>query len=276
MRTWLLLDVSFICWRNFHAIGNLEYDGIKTGVVYGLLRDMQKIGERYASSHFVFCFDAGKPLRTQILPTYKHKRQEQDEEKQKQREEVREQVRLLREDYLPTLGYNNVFSASGYEADDLIAGVCHKLPPGDNAVIVSKDSDLYQLLDDKVIIWTTDREITKQSLLKQTGLSPEQHMETKAIAGCTSDNIPGVPGVGEVTAAKYLLGNLKESTLAWRNIDCNESLIERNRQLVKLPYPNTPVFALEEDNVPPPAWQQLFKRLGIKSLSFRVPQRIGF
>ncbi len=213
---------------------------------------------------------------TQPEPEKKPKKSQYDNLTDMEKEaysELRTQINLLRTKHLPELGYRNVFAAEGYEADDVIASVCKHLPEGERAVIVSTDKDMYQLLSSQVTIWNPVRKcILTVAWLKQTYLcTPKQWIEVKAIAGCGTDEVEGIKGVGDKTAVKYLNGLLAPHLKTFQDIEANLDLIQRNRKLVKLPYPGTPIFEVREDELDPAKWTEFADSLGMKSLRHDPP-----
>jgi 5'-3' exonuclease len=98
------------------------------------------------------------------------------------------------------------------------------------------------------------------------GISPKRWIAVKALAGCNTDNIPGITGVGEASAVKYLRGNLKESSIYYRRIEegIAQGILQTNRALVKLPFEGTPVPELRVDD--DLNWGPTMKRLGIRTL----------
>jgi DNA polymerase I len=267
---WLLLDVSFLAYRAYFAIGKLSHGQIATTVVYGVLREVLRLQETFATTKVAFCFDVGKPLRHKLLPTYKGKRESQSDEDQQAKLEVRDQIQHLRKDYLPQIGYRNILAQKGYEADDVIAQIVWQYPERE-FVIVSGDRDLYQLLSCNVSIWKSKQQeyYTEESFWSEFGISPKDWIDVKALAGCSSDNVPGITGVGEKTAAKYLRGELKGKTL--QKIEDNQSLITINRKLVGLPYPGMDLLRLKKDTVTAKGWSELIGRLGMNSLAGAIP-----
>ena len=104
-------------------------------------------------------------------------------------------------------------------------------------VIVSTDQDLWQLLSgDRVTVWNprTKKMLTEQAFRERWGIGPSQWADVKAIAGCPGDGVPGVPGVGEKTAAKFMAGRLKDTTKAYNRVVEANDLWERNLRLVRL------------------------------------------
>jgi DNA polymerase-1 len=268
---WLIFDVSNLAYRALYTTGDLSYEGVGTGVLFGLFRDIQNFCEIHATDRVAFCFDGGSAARRVIDPEYKrnrHRWEEADEAKEARRE-LRRQLGRMRGDLLLRIGYRNVFFQKGYEADDLIAMLCQNLLEGDEAVIISTDNDLFQLLrKDKVTIWNpaTKRAITEESFSRQHGITPVQWVAVKAIAGCPGDNVIGVRGIGEKTVCKYLRGELKETSKAFQSIMSSDR-IGVNELLVRLPLRGTEEIELVEDRVDRGKWDEVMVELGIKNLS---------
>jgi len=276
-RPWLIVDVSNLAYRNFHAIGRLSYGGQATEVIYGVLRDVVGLCDLHQTNRVVFCFDGGYDKRTDIYYGYKANRRqavsERSDEDKAARREMRRQVYLLRARYLPQIGFGNVLFQEGYEADDLIASVCLHSLDGDSAIIVSSDSDLYQLLSPGVFIWnpSSRKAINKEWFTETYRVAPVQWADVKALAGCRSDNIPGIWGVGDITAARYLAGNLKTAHKAHRDIAENNDLWERNLRLTRLPFPGTDRFDLVVDEIKTHSWDGFVNSLGMRSLIGSCP-----
>jgi len=187
LKSWLILDCDNIC----HAVRHTPAGQLDNGITYGFLRSLRAMLRDFAPAQPVFCFDSKNSLRKQLAPNYKSTRtaklEAASEEEQQSLTEFRKQRSLLRGKYLPALGYVNVLSQEGYEADDLIAAVVYGLFPKETAVIVSSDQDLYQLLSDRVNIWKPipKKLYTKKDFQKDYSLDPVQWASVKAIAGCT-------------------------------------------------------------------------------------------
>jgi 5'-3' exonuclease len=226
----------------------------------------------------VFAFDTGRPRRCKLLPSYKSARAakyaEESEEEQAARRDFHRQVQLLRTTYLPATGFRNVFAAHGFEADDIIAALAAGVPPEREAVIVSSDKDLWQCLRPNVYTWNahTRRAYTYELFRAEWGLEPSAWANVKALAGCNTDNVPGVPGVGEKTAARHLRGELGATTKAAAKIAVSGDLHTRNLAVVRLPYPNTPIFDMVPDEVTEAKWQALADMLGMNSIRATVPR----
>jgi len=267
----LLIDVSYLAYRAYYSTGNLSYDFIPTGVTYGVLRDVASLLERFSTNRIAFCFDYGKPNRKLLYPDYKANRDTGTEEEQKARQMVRKQVKLLREDYLKQIGFKNILYQEGFEADDVIAKVIVDRPKRD-FIIVSSDQDLYQLIGKYVKVYSPKKQelITEESFRKKFGCGPGVWAQVKAMAGCSTDNIKGIPGVGEKTAIKFICGALNKGK-TFDKIILGNKTTRRNISLVTLPYPGIEPFVLLKDSVSPEGWQSLVSRLGFASLAGSIP-----
>lgn len=271
--TVLLIDANYIAWRAFHSTGK----NLNRGTTYGFLSTLQKLRDQFQPDRIAFCFDGDGPSkRKEIYPDYKGNRIKAGPELDNVRSMVCQEIKELRDKHLPALGWRNVFHADGFEADDLVASLVYapqdggKVIPqlwrevcGPKFIIVSADKDLYQLLDDdRVRMWepSRNRMLDAELFRNEWGIDPARWVNVKAIAGCSSDNIPGVGGVGEKTAAKCL-GWYKEKGLvpariktARDKIADNGELIKFNLRLVGLPYEGTPQFKLRSDEATGGKW----------------------
>lgn len=273
---WLILDVSALCYRNFYVMGKLAHGDIGTGAVYGLLRDVVGFQDTFGTNRVVFCFDRGRNLRIREFPDYKkHRRQPPvNEEEQIMRTELRKQIHKLRREYLKEIGYRNVFSQYGYEADDIIASVCNTIiDRKEEGIIVGRDKDLYQLISHRISMFDpqTHKTLTLQSFKREYGIPPLRWVEVKCMAGCNTDGIPGIRGVGEKTAIKFLQGTLNNNTKSFQAIVRGNAIWERNRSLIALPYAGCKSFDLQEDEITEKSWRRFAKRFGMRSIMHQGP-----
>jgi len=277
---WLLLDVSGLAYRAMHSTGDLSFEGIETGAVYGLFRSVMDLQDLFATNRVVFCFDGGYAKRLEVSRSYKQNRHKDDDvEMQEVRISMRKQLKRLRTEYLPDIGFKNVFWQKGYEADDVIASCCHYMPQGERAIIVSSDEDLWQLLvDDRVSMYSpaSKKSMTAQLFRREYGIDPFLWSDVKAIAGCPGDNVIGVQGVGPKTAAKFLAGQLKSTTKKHQDIVLHTDRWNRNIKLVRLPFEGTEKFEMQDDELFDERWQKVMDSLGMKTLRDRRPKREGF
>jgi len=202
MPTLTLIDGSGFVYRAFHALPGLTTTkGLHTNAVYGFTTMLLKALREHAPTHVVLVLDAGrKSFRNEIDPEYKANRPEAPDELREQFPLVRDVARALA---VPLL------EEPGYEADDIIGTLaCRAREAGYEVVVVTGDKDFAQLVDEKVTLydpmaeasgrggWTGPAEVEKK-----LGIRPDQVIEYMSILGDKIDNVPGIPGVGEVTAA---------------------------------------------------------------------------
>src|SRR5712672_4432677 len=200
-------------FRAYHALPplNRKSDGLQVNAVLGfcnmlwkLLRDM-KPEER--PTHLAVVFDKSeKTFRTEMYPAYKAHRPDPPDDLIPQFAFIREAVRAFD---LPCL------EQAGFEADDLIATYARQAcERGANTTIVSSDKDLMQLVNDCVTMYDTmkDRRIGIAEVIEKFGVPPEKVVEVQALAGDSTDNVPGVPGIGVKTAAQLIVeyGDLEQ------------------------------------------------------------------
>lgn len=279
MATWLIIDANYLCYRAYYSLGELKHGSIATGTVFGFMQAVVALQDSFNTQNVVFCFDSRQSLRAQSYPQYKATRKAEeatwDDEERESKREFREQVTGLRRTYLPAIGYANVFHARGYESDDIIAEVRNRLPPNDEKIIISADKDLFQLLHWDTIMHNpqTLKTYTNITFVKEWGLQPDQWVDVKALAGCGTDDIAGIKGVGEVTAAKYLRGELAPHTATYRKIAgrAGQAIWRRNIPLVQLPYAGCPQFVIGTDAVTEAKWEAFADGMGFRSIRGHAP-----
>lgn len=276
----IILDCQYMAHRAFHALGaNLGFAGEPTAVIFGFLKDMATVLDEFQTERVVFAWDRGCGKRREIFPEYKAARQKAhedatDEEKQARRDFLR-QVQKLREIYISQLGYRNSFWQDGYEADDIIASVVrNSLGEDDQAVIVSSDQDLWQLINRQTSCYNPYKKtlLDRDQFMATYGIEPCLWANVKALAGCSTDGVPGIKGIGEVTAVKWFQSKLKPDSVAYRKI--NEFGIDihnRNIQLVRLPFAGVETFKLQPDETSHERWRTLADKLGMRSIRELAP-----
>jgi DNA polymerase-1 len=226
------------------AMKGLSWQEHATGVVFGFLREIQQLSDRFPSARFAFAWDSKKSFRRDVYPEYKRRRDtEIDPEMEDLFRSGKPQFDEIRLKVLYRLGFKNNFIEVGLEADDIIAWLVRDYAwEMEQVYIVSADEDLFQLLYDNVSIYNPrDKSFySKDDFIKEKGIFPDQWIWVKAIAGCTSDNVKGIDGVGEKTVIKYLKDELKPGP---RRDKIEDFDYDFNLDLVKLPhdraYPNT-------------------------------------
>jgi DNA polymerase-1 len=202
MPTLTLIDGSGFIFRAYHAIPHLSTTkGVPTNAVYGFTTMLLKALREHAPTHVALVLDAGrKSFRTELDPGYKANRPEAPDDLQRQFPLVRDVARALA---VPMI------EEQGVEADDVIGTLaCRARELGWEVVVVTGDKDFAQLVDDKVTLYDPMAEASgrggwtgRAEVEKKLGVRPDQVVEYMAILGDKIDDIPGIPGVGEVTAA---------------------------------------------------------------------------
>ena len=195
-----LVDGSGFIFRAFHGLPPMtRSDGTPTNAVFGFCTMLMKLLDDTEADHIAVVFDtARKTFRNDIYPEYKAHRPPPPEELIPQFALVRDAVKAF-----------NVASVEmeGYEADDLIATYAREAAEqGAEVTIVSSDKDLMQLVNDRIALFDAmkNKVIGPEQVVEKFGLGPDKVVEVQALAGDTSDNVPGVPGIGVKTAAQLL------------------------------------------------------------------------
>lgn len=202
--TLLIIDGSSLLYRAFYAIPSLtDSQGRPTNAVYGFLNMLLKLYEQLEPHYVAVAFDKDKhTFRNDLYDGYKATRKPAPDD-------LRPQFPLIRE-VLECLGIH-VLELEGYEGDDIIGTVARQMEAKDFHIdIVTGDRDALQLVDENVTVHLTKKGITNMLAVTpdvmeaEYGYAPSQVVDMKALMGDTADNIPGVPGVGEKTAAKLI------------------------------------------------------------------------
>lgn len=208
----ILIDGNSVIYRAFFAMPPLtNSSGLHTNAVYGFTNMMLRLIQEQKPTHLLVAFDAGKQ-------TFRHEGyQEYKGGRKKTPPELAEQFPLLRE-LLESFGIS-WFELAGYEADDII-GTLSRLgeESGLEVLVVTGDKDMLQVVSDKVTVALTRKGISEvepygpKEIEEKYGLTPLQIIDLKGLMGDASDNIPGVPGIGEKTALKLLhqFGSVEE------------------------------------------------------------------
>ncbi len=227
----LIIDGHALVFRAYFAFQTTNMKNSKTGepsgAVFGFFRMFFKLLHDYPSSHIAFTFDPGTPLeRSKIFSEYKATRKPMPEELKPQ---IREVMDIVRE-----LGYP-LLVEDGQEADDIIGSLCKKFGDKNEIVICSGDKDLYQLLLRNNIKMLRGKKgtsdfiiIDSEWVVNELGVKPEQITDYMGIVGDTSDNIPGVKGIGD-KGASTLIKEFSSLDSIYANIDSvkNPSLKEK-------------------------------------------------
>lgn len=238
MNKYLIIDGSSILFRAFYAVPSMNTkDGKYTNAVVGFMNILLKAIELIEPTNVAVCFDLkDKTFRSEMYGDYKANRTSAPEE-------LSHQFGYIKE-ILNSYGIN-YFELSGYEADD-IAGTLSKdgSEKGSQVFLLSGDKDYMQLIDENTVFLYTKTGISDikrydmETLKEELNLTPEQIIDLKGLMGDKSDNIPGIPGVGEKTALKLLyeygsVENLYENTDNLPKNKTNQKIID-NEEIAKL------------------------------------------
>jgi DNA polymerase-1 len=271
----LIVDGNALGHRAKHTTGTMKWSGEYTGVVYGFFTQLFNILKKYNPKQTCFAWDSSASLRKDIFPSYKEKRKlskslKSAEEKAFDRA-CYAQFYEIYEEIISAIGFTNNWKIKGYEGDDVIASICLSNKKA-TKVIATSDNDMFQLLtrDEEIGIYDIRNKahIGKYEFYKIYGIEASQWKDVKCLAGCSGDEVPGIPGVAVPTAIKYLNGELKSSSKVFQRIESAEgkAIIERNRKLVVLPFAGTPKLKLEKDNIDFTKMKSIFMDHGFGSL----------
>jgi DNA polymerase-1 len=196
-----LVDGSGYIFRAYHALPpiNRKSDGLQLNAVFGFCNMLWKLLREMKDdkpTHLAVVFDLSeKTFRTEMYPDYKAHRPDPPDDLKPQFGLIREAVHAFD---LPCL------EQGGFEADDLIATyVRQACEAGATSTIVSSDKDLMQLVNDRVVMYDTmkDKKIGRDEVIEKFGVPPDKVIEVQALIGDSTDNVPGVPSIGQKTAA---------------------------------------------------------------------------
>ncbi|CNI50253.1 DNA polymerase I [Yersinia pekkanenii] len=238
----ILVDGSSYLYRAYHAFPPLTNgSGEPTGAMYGVLNMLRSLLLQYRPSHVAVVFDAkGKTFRDELFAEYKSHRPPMPDDLRAQIEPLHQMVKAMG---LPLL------VVSGVEADDVIGTLAQEAEKAGHSVLISTgDKDMAQLVTPNVTLINTMNNaiLGPQEVCEKYGVPPELIIDFLALMGDSSDNIPGVPGVGEKTAQALLQGlggldalfsNLdKISTLTFRGAKTMSAKLEQNKDVAYLSY----------------------------------------
>lgn len=231
----ILIDGNSLVYRAFYALPLLQNSrGRYTNAIYGFLNMLYRLLEEEKPAYMAAAFDLA-------APTFRHKKYDAYKAtRSKTPDELGEQIPVVKE-ILRLMGIE-VLEVEGYEADDIIGTLSYNASEADlKVLIVTGDADALQLVNSKVEVALTKKGISNLDIYSlanfkdKLGLTPGQMADYKALRGDPSDNIPGIPGVGEKTAVKLLkeydsLENILEHTAAIPSPKLKENLRMNQQQ----------------------------------------------
>jgi len=277
-----LIDISSYFYRAFHALPALSNSrGVPTNATYGVTTMLLKVLRERQPQHLALVFDAkGPTFRHDLYKDYKAHRPPMPEPLVTQLPYIRKIIDALN---LPSL------VQEGYEADDLICTLVRRArEEGYEVEIISGDKDLLPLVQDGVDMWDPMKGVRYDgaAIREKYGLAPEELVEVRALAGDASDNIPGVPGIGEKTALKLIaqyhsLGNLlahvndiKEKSVKAR-LQEHADQARLSRQLTELEA-GVPLAVDLEALHPGPPDREALRRLFVELEFSKLTKELGF
>ena len=285
--TLYLIDGHALAYRTYFALNRVGGDrfttrsGEPTAGIYGFMNVLFRLLEKEKPEYLAVAFDTGKTFRDEIYPDYKATREKMPEDLRPQIERIRQIIDAFK---FPRL------EAEGFEADDVLGTIAARaVEQGFGVKIITGDRDLLQLVNDRIIVNLPGKktaetiDYTAEKVVAYMGVTPDQIVDYKALVGDASDNIPGVPGVGDKTAIT-LLSEYKTLDEVYANLENLSGRVrtrlEAGRQSAYLSYDLATIRTdveisvdLEEtrtNNIDYKAVRAIFKELEFKTLFNRM------
>lgn len=243
----MLVDGMALLFRAYYATAMSGYyminsKGIPTNGIFGFTKHLLTAINKYKPSHVICCWDMGsKTYRNELYPDYKGNREEPPEELVPQFDLVKDVTEALN---IPNIGVTN------YEADDCIGTLAEQYKENAEVMILTGDQDILQLLDENVYVillkkgYGNYEMYSEERFIEEKGITPKQFVDLKALMGDSSDNYPGVRGIGEKTGLNLLqrfqsiegiLNNLQSLTKAQRTkIERDLDMLHLSRKLAEI------------------------------------------
>ena len=288
--TLYLIDGHALAYRMYFALtagGSSQRwqtsTGEPTAGIYGFARELLRILEQEKPDYLAVAFDTGKTFRDAIFPEYKATRAKMPDDLRPQIERIRQMVDTFN---IPRL------EMEGFEADDVLGSAARwAAKQGLGVKIITGDRDLLQLVNERTIVYLAGDDqnyITPEDVLGKLHVRPEQVVDYKALVGDKSDNIPGVPGVGEKTTenliSKYgtldnIYAHLNEIEPRWRTkLEAGKESAYMSYQLAAIRTDLTVVIDLEQARTEvfePAKVEALFRELEFRSLIEKLRKMTG-
>lgn len=214
----VVIDGLSVLFREFHALVDLKNkSGYGTGMAYGTVKQFLYLFTKYRwhSSGVILAWDRKPKHKYEAFPAYKAKRKHLD---LSEAMSVPTQIKITQR-CLKYMGINQAYH-DDMESDDVCASLCRLLSKkGKEVLLVSRDHDMYQCLDDNVSLLIHEQEgthvYTKNDFINQFGIYPEDYWKVQTLGGCTTDKVPGMKGISEKTAFEIVKSN------SWDKITTN-------------------------------------------------------
>lgn len=288
MKRLLLIDGHSMAYRAFYALPVDSFtttSGQHTNAVYGFANMLMSLIKEEKPTHIAVAFDVSrKTFRTEKFPEYKATRSATPDE-------FRSQIPLIHE-LLKAMNIKE-YSLEGFEADDLLATISRDaVKNGYEVAICTGDRDSFQLVTEEITVLYPKKGVsemarmTPKAVIEKYGLSPEQYPDFAALRGDPSDNLPSIPGVGEKTAAKWIVEYGSLSNLIAKidgvtgkvgdSLRANISSVLRNHELTHL-VSDVPIkYSLDElawDEFNADALRAIYGKLEFRSLLGKLPTK---
>ena len=290
-KTLYLIDGHALAYRAYFALmssgaGFRSLSGEPTAATFGFTSILLSLMDKEQPEYMAVAFDTGRTFRSEKYPDYKATRE-------KMPDELRPQIDRIRE-LVDAFGFPRL-EMEGYEADDVLGSIAHKAAEkGLGVKIVTGDRDLLQLVTNRVIVnlagakQSESKDYFPEDVVEKMGVRPDQIVDLKALIGDTSDNIPGIKGIGPKTAGP-LLEKYQTLDNIYANIDSitgrTRKLLEENKDDAYLSYFLAKIITnldididlemARTDNIDLPAVTLLFKELQFKTLTVRFGKLLG-
>ncbi len=288
--TFYLIDGHALAYRMYFALtaggGSQRWQtskGEPTAGIYGFARELIRVMEQEKPEYLAVAFDVGKTFRDDIFPEYKGTREKMPDDLRPQLEKIRKMVDMFN---IPRL------EMEGYEADDVLGSVARiAMEQGLGVKIITGDRDLLQLVNERTAVYLAGDDqtyITEEDVVKKLGVRPNQVVDYKAIVGDTSDNIPGVKGVGEKTAIGLLekfgtldaiYENLSQVEKRWQGkLEAGKDAAYMSQKLARIETGLSIKLDLEHAKVTsfdPAPLEDFFKEMEFRTLLNKLPAISG-
>lgn len=239
-KTVLLLDGKFYIYRALSANFSLTHKDINTTIYYNFLSALKAMGKKFKPDNIIIMWDSEYSKRKELYTGYKIPKNKNIDKN------LEEQKRIIKYEYenvkktLKAIGFAS-YLRHGYEADDLFFWYCNNFQ-NENKIIISRDEDLYQLLvlpNTKIYNPHEKIFITRKHIINKYGIEPEKWALFKAINGCKSDMVPGIPRIGDKYTLDYICQRATPKIV--ETIKDNWNIVSRNMFLVQLPFIYPPI-----------------------------------
>lgn len=271
----ILMDMSCIGYMMFFArcsMGKCREEDVQDIMVYSLLLQILNYATLLKSYRIILVWDSRHSTRKEVYQAYKSARRHvaRPPEEVARMFAMKQALALFRKKIVPLLGFNSVVKR-GYEADDLIA-VFAKAHPNTKFIALCNDEDIYQLLNRSFSVFNPRQHAlaTPIEFITHYGYQPKYIIVKKAVAGCVSDSVKGVPGIGDKRCYEFIKRSI--SSKYEKLIYANWKTVLRNKKLVTLPYQGTPLPKIHDFNFDASGFKKVCTAYGLTTLRNRIDE----